>query len=453
MQNARLFIDCHAVDGLVSTYTSSYRFAIVPKMNMHYAEGGWQTRAQVWPDTIIPITQIFGAGATGMVPGNGGAWTEAEDFLHGIPYWIHSNDITFFSSIAPINPIETSYPLLTGWNFISNPHLIEYPLYSIRFLIIGNIFRYSEMINQKLISRAVFVYREGKYQAVDNVLPYESFFIKYYGSALLTTQINFYPYFSAPEITPPPSDWYFKVQVTNANLDSDEFVLGVNPAAKDDYDFVYDLPSAPPKPFPSIRSYLIREAPEDVNFTDSKLYSEFRAPLDNIPQAEKIWQFKLSTGTTDPIDFNLSSIDLPDLYTIRIYIGDHGYTFGETTNFTFVPSAPGTYIGTIKVNNYPVANTDLLQSPISQLSVYPNPFNPSTTIAFNTPVKQDVSVDVYNLKGQKVRTIHSGLLDGGNHQLVWDGKDGNGRTTSSGIYFAMVKTAHKRQTIKMIMMK
>jgi hypothetical protein len=77
----------------------------------------------------------------------------------------------------------------------------------------------------------------------------------------------------------------------------------------------------------------------------------------------------------------------------------------------------------VKVNNYPVGNSDVVQIPVSDLTVYPNPFNPSTTIAFYTPHSMDLSVTLYNIKGQKVRTLHSGRMGMGNHQLVWDGKD------------------------------
>lgn len=82
------------------------------------------------------------------------------------------------------------------------------------------------MIAQNLVSRAVFVYREGKFQSVDTILPFEAFYIKYYGDQSLNTYLRFYPYFEAPEIDPPDNFWQFKVNVSSAGSNADEFRFG-----------------------------------------------------------------------------------------------------------------------------------------------------------------------------------------------------------------------------------
>jgi hypothetical protein len=133
--------------------------------------------------------------------------------------------------------------------------------------------------------------------------------------------------------------------------------------------------------------------------------------------------------------FNLSSLNLPANYSVRIYVNGQGWTYSESPSFVFYPAAPGSYDGMIKVNNHPVATDDLVSSPISKLQVYPNPFNPSTTIAFSSSKAQETKVELYNLKGQRVRTLYSGFLPTGSHKLVWDGKDSHGRGVGSGIYF------------------
>lgn len=65
----------------------------------------------------------------------------------------------------------------------------------------------------------------------------------------------------------------------------------------------------------------------------------------------------------------------------------------------------------------------------------PNPFNPATTIAFELPQAADVDVAVYNLVGQRLRTLVSEQKAPGRYQVVWDGKDDSGRDVSSGVYF------------------
>jgi len=93
-------------------------------------------------------------------------------------------------------------------------------------------------------------------------------------------------------------------------------------------------------------------------------------------------------------------------------------------------------------------------SPISQIRNYPNPFNPETTISFNLKqFRPDVSVNIYNTRGQKVKTLFSGSLPGGNHNLQWKGFDDNNKPVSSGLYFYQISDGTNSQIRKMVLMK
>ncbi|MGA9118099.1 MAG: carboxypeptidase regulatory-like domain-containing protein, partial [Bacteroidota bacterium] len=65
---------------------------------------------------------------------------------------------------------------------------------------------------------------------------------------------------------------------------------------------------------------------------------------------------------------------------------------------------------------------------------YPNPFNPSTTIDIDLPVASRVSLSVYNLLGQEVKSLVDGVLPSGRTRVVWDGKDNRGNSMSTGVY-------------------
>jgi hypothetical protein len=84
---------------------------------------------------------------------------------------------------------------------------------------------------------------------------------------------------------------------------------------------------------------------------------------------------------------------------------------------------------------------------------YPNPFNPSTTICYSLGKEAQVSLDIYNVKGQKVRSLYHGKQDKGTHTIVWDGKDASGRETSSGFYFYRLNADGKQVTRKILMLK
>ncbi|MCK4655328.1 MAG: T9SS type A sorting domain-containing protein, partial [Candidatus Cloacimonetes bacterium] len=84
---------------------------------------------------------------------------------------------------------------------------------------------------------------------------------------------------------------------------------------------------------------------------------------------------------------------------------------------------------------------------------YPNPFNPETTISFSvTQTLSFVNLEIYNIKGQKVKTVINEHYSKGTHSVVWNGKDENNKPVSSGIYFYKLKTENYEKTKKMILL-
>jgi hypothetical protein len=87
-------------------------------------------------------------------------------------------------------------------------------------------------------------------------------------------------------------------------------------------------------------------------------------------------------------------------------------------------------------------------------SNFPNPFNPTTNIAFNLPTASEVSITVYNTLGQQVRSlIDDETLPAGQHTVVWDGTNQSGNQVASGMYFYRLETGNEAITKKMIMLK
>ena len=84
---------------------------------------------------------------------------------------------------------------------------------------------------------------------------------------------------------------------------------------------------------------------------------------------------------------------------------------------------------------------------------YPNPFNPETTISYDITKKGNVTVDIYNLKGQKVKSLLSEKQEAGMHNVVWYGDNDSGKRVSSGTYLYRVKNGEKEVVKKMLLMK
>jgi len=79
---------------------------------------------------------------------------------------------------------------------------------------------------------------------------------------------------------------------------------------------------------------------------------------------------------------------------------------------------------------------------------YPNPFNPTTNIAFSIPEASDVKIYIYNILGQTVAVIDKGHLNAGNYDIRWSGMDQLGKTLSSGIYFYEMQAGDQFKQIK-----
>ncbi len=86
-------------------------------------------------------------------------------------------------------------------------------------------------------------------------------------------------------------------------------------------------------------------------------------------------------------------------------------------------------------------------------SNFPNPFNPETVIAYQIPESGDVSLIIYNVLGQKVRSLVSAYQVAGAYQVRWDGRNNNGQAVASGRYVYYLKTVQGEITGRMVLLK
>ncbi len=84
---------------------------------------------------------------------------------------------------------------------------------------------------------------------------------------------------------------------------------------------------------------------------------------------------------------------------------------------------------------------------------FPNPFNPSTSIPLALPQRTQVRLAVFNVLGQKVRTLIDGPMEAGHHTMVWNGRDEAGQQAAAGTYFYLLEADQFRQTRKMTLVK
>ncbi|MCD4829104.1 MAG: T9SS type A sorting domain-containing protein [Candidatus Cloacimonetes bacterium] len=104
----------------------------------------------------------------------------------------------------------------------------------------------------------------------------------------------------------------------------------------------------------------------------------------------------------------------------------------------------------IAIYSYTVVGTDETEGilPAGGLSVYPNPFNPRTTVAFTLPAASEVELVVYNIRGRRVATLVDEYLQAGEHAITWTAAG-----CASGVYFTRLEAAGETHTRKMLLLK
>jgi hypothetical protein len=106
----------------------------------------------------------------------------------------------------------------------------------------------------------------------------------------------------------------------------------------------------------------------------------------------------------------------------------------------------GEFLSVIQSVNTPHREVELDQN-------RPNPFNPSTSIDFYLPRDAQVTLSIFDVSGQLVRTLVDQTTRFGHHSAVWNGMDANGNQVSSGVYFYRLQTGKRVITKKMVVVK
>jgi hypothetical protein len=164
------------------------------------------------------------------------------------------------------------------------------------------------------------------------------------------------------------------------------------------------------------------------------------------------WLSVLPTGGTVAPGANTNAIVTFDASSLEVgvYTGSLIVTGTDVNHQVGTVTIPATFhVDPVGVED----NSNNLPKEFALAQNYPNPFNPTTEIRFALPTKSHVTLDVYNVLGQKVKTLVNDNMDAGYKSVTWNGTDQTGSTISSGTYFYILKTGDKTFTKKMTMLK
>jgi hypothetical protein len=201
---------------------------------------------------------------------------------------------------------------------------------------------------------------------------------------------------------------------------------------------------------------LIDIGPDPVDRFYYETYEGALVRIDSVTVVERPgeWNFYDWTITKDP--FYLEVIKVGDMgdYDYNPGLGDSlnitgvvRYEFGE---YKIMPRSDADievfYTNPISTPELPGTGTVLGQN-------FPNPFNPRTKIAFRLAAAGAAELSVFDVQGRLVKTLHSGELAAGQHEVVWNGDTEAGAAAASGLYFYTLKTADESRTRRMVLLK
>jgi flagellar hook assembly protein FlgD len=199
--------------------------------------------------------------------------------------------------------------------------------------------------------------------------------------------------------------------------------------ATGDYDYyitaIYDIGESLPSNVEPVIIILPTPQNPQAETQGADIFVSWDVPANRALSHYKVYR-NLVVVADDIAETSYLDPDVPNgtyTYNIRaVYSGDHQSALSVDA-----------VIEHVQVNSNEVlipANTELTGN-------YPNPFNPETTISYSIKEDSRVSLFIYNIKGQKVRSLINGPIQTGYHTVTWNGKNDNGENVSSGIYFSI----------------
>jgi hypothetical protein len=242
-----------------------------------------------------------------------------------------------------------------------------------------------------------------------------------------------------------PYNWSVKVAPEAGGVFGTAKFAGIVSDASDGID-QYDVMDLPAFPGQAARLSFVTEAGDYLQ--------DMKAPAD-----EMFWRFNVSSEVNTPVTLRFDASDVPAEYrTVLVMdaeteevvanlreIASYAYTSENIRTFKLIISKahPETYI---------VPKRSVL------LQNYPNPFNPETWVPYRIAKAGDVSVKIYNVAGQLVRTLELGHREAGSYTVreraaYWDGRNATGERVASGVYFYHIQSNSFHATKRMVIVK
>jgi len=369
-------------------------------------------------------------------------------FTIGKAFWLIKKGDWNISTTIPAVPLDSAeevrLPLHSGWNLIANP-------YALNIL-------WSSIQDTNNITEPIYSFSNG-FLVSDTLKPFEGYYL-YNAAGSSYLNVPYASLYPPLNTIPVPNerklkkenaganDWKIQITLSGKNESSDCAWLGV-------------LASEPafanyhkPKGFGSLPVVFFHR-PE----WDNK-YSTFATDMRSKLASASRWDFTARVPLREPSALKFSNLNhIPaelEIYLIDVN-ASRAFNLRTDSTYAFVPpkmESDFRFVVGTKDSVKQILQAVQLPKGFALHNNYPNPFNPQTTIPVEIPARSIIALTVYNILGQKVRTLYSGEIDAGRFWFEWDGRDENKKTVSTGVYFYQLKSQQGASFVrKMILAK
>jgi hypothetical protein len=370
--------------------------------------------------------------------------TSAFTFAAGKAYWlIKKNPWTVNTSVNTAvldTSVSVRIALHSGWNLITNPFLHSVPWSSI------------QLANEPSASSPIWSY--GGVNGFEQSTTLEPYVGYYFFNTDNVAYIRV-PYGATSGVWRKPDSteqdgWTVTMAAQSGEYTDRTLMFGVREDASEGLDR-YDYRK--PRAMGTLAGTMFVRP--DLDSVFAAFATDFRPPIQSLAR----WPFALQTPAKEAVTLRFEGIgQIPegldvavidhvharysDLRTSQEYLYTPATATGQLTVAVGTPEAMAAVLGDVVPKVFALDNN------------FPNPFNPSTTLPVAVPHTAEITLKVYNILGEEVRTLFTGQVEAGRHWLVWDGRSNAGAPVATGVYLARLTAESGVSMVqKMLLMK
>lgn len=429
-------------------FHSPYKFGIVPASHSFNFASGWNLITNPFSDVIPEIDELFGEDAQ-VFTTHFGIPDSTIYFEFGKSYWVFTPEPVSFNLSGTVRKKKYSLELHQGWNLIPNYFMQDFApckLSVSRQTMIGyRTFNWKEAVREQLVEQKLFTHRDDVYTVADTVRIGESFWLF---SKRDDLTLHFLPFNDNPATTAGTYRWKSNIRVRQADHIIDDIIIGAP--------YGYYAVKPPPRPGKKLYFYMNEyDPPYD------KMHALFKEDLNIGDGRSRFWSFRIELESIiEQLYFSINPEELPESYRITLIIDEQIIILSED-EYAFHP--PSTIINGIVQLSYsePSSVEPKPERPVLYPN-FPNPFmaakrgerSGGTTISFYLHKESKVTIDIFNIKGQRVIRLLDDTLYPDTYNIPWNGFGSDGNPVSSGVYLYRLNVAGKTiANKKMLMLK